>query len=124
MQPNSMIREQTAQYLYLQGGDSPPLKKPDDFLAPKETFLKVAKFLLEYNVKTKACHRKSVKLDDKSKYMPNNVFHWTFARFSKVCVFNKDLHDTERILKLAHICVNDLQNLKDITGCWQTWWNE
>ena len=124
MQPNSMIREQTGQNLYLQGGDSHPLKKPDDFLAPKETFLKFAKFLLEYNVKTKACHWKSVKLDDKSKCMPNNFFRWFFARFSKVCVFNKDLRETESIRKLAHICVKALQNLENLTGCWHPWLKE
>ena len=97
---------------------------PEDFLAPEERILKLPKFLLEYNVKTKFFHRKSVKLDDKSKCMPNNFFHWIIARFSKASVFNEDLRDTKRILKLAHTCVNALQNLKNLTGCWQTWWNE
>ena len=65
------------------------------------------------------CSWKSAKLGDKSKSRPNDLFHWTFARFSKVFVFNKDLRDTERILKLAHICVDAWQNLKNVTGCRQ-----
>ena len=51
-------------------------------------------------------------------------FHKIFARFSKVLVFNKDLRDTEGILKFAQNCVDTSQNLKNVTRCRQVWWNE
>ena len=57
---------------------------PEDFLAPEERILKLPKFLIEYNVKTKICHRKSVKLDDKSNYMPNNFLTELLPVFLKL----------------------------------------
>ena len=70
------------------------------------------------------CFRESAKLDDKSKRGQMIFFHKIFARFSKVLVFNKDLRDTEGILKFAQNCVDTSQNLKNVTRCRQVWWNE
>ena len=70
------------------------------------------------------CSRKSAKLDYESKRGQMIFFHKIFASFPKVFVFNKDLRDTEGILKFAQNCVDTSQNLKNVTGCRQVWWNE